>query len=326
MSLITVVVPVYKVEKYLDRCVSSILEQSFQNFDLVLVDDGSPDNCPQICDAYAEKDERITVIHKQNGGLSDARNAGIDWAMEHSDSEWLAFVDSDDYLHPDYLKILYDTAKKEDADLVICDFIRVNDQGECVEKKHSFFDLVTEDKNKLFEVMNMTWRIDVAWNKLYAKPIFIQLRFPFRKIHEDEFTIHHVLWKCHKAALIDCALYYYRAREDSIMSSESPKSRLDNMEALIEQYEFCMQHYLPPRELLVSSAYHNLIEDLRHDLSKNDLGRYISLKKRYSVLFFSNKSNRRFTRVIMFWLSRPYRVIKKVCKSFHSIVEKVIKL
>ena len=133
MATISVIVPIYKVEKYINKCIESIMVQSFQDFDLILVDDGSPDACPRRCDEYAKQDERIVVIHKKNGGLSDARNAGIDWAMEHSKSQWFAFVDSDDYLHPDYLKTLYDTAQKEEADLVICDFVRVNDNEEIVE-------------------------------------------------------------------------------------------------------------------------------------------------------------------------------------------------
>ena len=202
MAEITVIVPIYKVEKYIDRCVESIFAQSFQNFELVLVDDGSPDTCPQICDAYAEKDSRVVVIHKKNGGLSDARNAGIDWAMEHSDSEWLAFVDSDDYLHPDYLMRMIQTARREAADLVICDFVRVNDEENVIEESHTFFQLTTEDKKELFGCMLNNWRVIPAWNKLYHRDIFSELRFAFGKIHEDDFAIQHVLWNCHRAAII----------------------------------------------------------------------------------------------------------------------------
>ena len=307
MPNISVIVPVYKVEPYIRKCVDSILQQSFQDFDLVLVDDGSPDTCPQICDDYAAQDDRIVVIHKQNGGLSDARNAGIDWAMTHSDSEWLAFVDSDDYLHPDYLLTLYEVAQREGADLVICDFIRVNDQEEVIEEEHSFFDLVTEDKKKLFALLNTGWRIDMAWNKLYAKDILNNLRFVLGKIHEDEFALHHVLWNCQKCAIINCGLYYYRIRKNSIMTSESPHSRLDNMEALIEQYEFSVQHNLPPRELLVSNAYLDRVMELRHSLDKQDLGRYRSLKRRYSNIFFDIDANRRLKRRLRLHLHRLYR-------------------
>lgn len=316
MSQITVIVPVYKVELYIDRCLESILGQSFSDFDLVLIDDGSPDSCPQICDAYAEKDERITVIHKQNGGLSDARNAGIDWAMEHSDSEWLAFVDSDDYLHPDYLKILYDTAKKEEADLVICDFVRVNDQDENVEKKHSFFSLVTEDKNELFQCLNKSWRVAVAWNKLYGKHIFAQLRFKVGKIHEDAFAIHHVLWNSHRVAFINDGLYFYRTRENSIMASQSPKSRLDNIEALIEQYEFCKQHHVVSPSLLHSDAFLNRITNLRHVIDDQELCRYKDIKRRYRDIFFDINTNRKLKRILRFYLNRPLRALVRFFKQF----------
>ena len=116
MPLISVIVPIYKVKEYLNRCVDSILSQTFTSFELVLVDDGSPDECGEICDDYAIKDDRIIVIHQSNKGLSEARNTGIDWAMKNSDSEWLTFVDSDDWIHPDYLRLLYDSAIKTNAD------------------------------------------------------------------------------------------------------------------------------------------------------------------------------------------------------------------
>ena len=113
MPQISVIVPIYKVEQYLERCVDSILNQTFTDFELVLVDDGSPDNCGAICDEYAKKNERIVVIHKENGGLSDARNAGIEWALNNSGSEWITFIDSDDWVHIDYLEYLYNSAKKK---------------------------------------------------------------------------------------------------------------------------------------------------------------------------------------------------------------------
>ena len=117
--LISVIVPVYKVEKYIHRCIDSILAQTFSDFELILVDDGSPDNCGRICDEYALKDNRIHVIHKENGGLSDARNAGIDWAFEHSDSEWITFIDSDDWVHKKYLESLINGAINTNSDVVI---------------------------------------------------------------------------------------------------------------------------------------------------------------------------------------------------------------
>lgn len=323
MPQITVIVPVYKVEAYIHECVDSILSQSFQDFDLVLVDDGSPDSCPQICDDYAGKDPRIHVIHKQNGGLSDARNAGIDWAMAHSDSEWLAFVDSDDYLHPDYLRILYEAAQKEDADLVICDFVRVNDQKEIIEKKHKFFELVTEDKKMLFEILNSNWRIVPAWNKLYHKHIFSELRFAFRKIHEDDFAIHHVLWNCRKAAMVPDGLYYYRIRGNSIMSTETPKSKLDAFEALVERYEFCLSHKLLNIKVLPTDHLHKF-SPLKQTLSEEEKKRFNDLIKRSSSLFFLDPSNQDIKRFFAFRFRGLYRKIGGIynrMKSDHFDIE-----
>ena len=120
MSIISVIVPVYNVEPYLNRCVDSILEQTFTDFELILVDDGSPDNCPAICDEYARKDSRIHVIHQKNGGLSDARNAGIDWVVANSDSQWISFVDSDDWVHPMYLFTLLSAVKTTNTYVSVC--------------------------------------------------------------------------------------------------------------------------------------------------------------------------------------------------------------
>ena len=121
--LISIIVPVYKVEKYIHRCVDSILAQTFTDFELILVDDGSPDNCGIICDEYALKDNRIHVIHKENGGLSDARNAGIDWAFENSNSEWITFIDSDDWVHPKCLEALVRAAQIYGTEIAICNYI-----------------------------------------------------------------------------------------------------------------------------------------------------------------------------------------------------------
>ncbi len=312
MPKITVIVPIYKVETYIHRCIDSILTQSFRDYDLVLVDDGSPDGCPQICDSYAEKDERVTVIHKPNGGLSDARNAGIDWAMAHSDSEWLAFVDSDDYLHPDYLRILLETAERESADLVICDFIRVNDQEEAIEEEHDFLSFVTEDKKQLFECLRANWRINVAWNKLYGKSVFSDLRFVKGKIHEDDFEIHHVLWNCQRAAVIRDALYYYRQRNNSIMATETPKSRLDDFEALVEQYEFSLAHRLFSGEPPIPIDYLNELGKHRPTFDKPEKQRCKTLKRRLANVVFNRKEHRSLKRYMSFYCTAFYTKLASV--------------
>lgn len=306
MPLISVIVPIYKVEKYIDRCVDSILAQSFADFELILVDDGSPDKCPQICDEYAKKDSRIRVIHKENGGLSDARNAGIDIA----EGEWLAFIDSDDYVHEDYLKSMYNAAIENNADLAVCDFVRVNDDEEVIEDEHRFDELVTEDKNAMFEHLYSNWRIRPAWNKLYRKEIFSELRFAFGKIHEDEFAIHHVLWNCGKLAVIKDGLYYYRIRQNSIMTTESPKSRLDGLEAILEQYEFCAERKVITDEYVTGIEYMNSVIDMEKRMDEQSKPRYKELKKRYENIYFSEKKNKNLKRFLNFHCNKIYRMLQ----------------
>ena len=315
MAEISVIVPVYKVEQYLRECVDSILAQSFQNFDLILVDDGSPDGCPAICDRYAESDKRVTVLHKQNGGLSDARNAGIDWAMKNSDSQWLAFVDSDDYLHPDYLSALYNAAVKESADLVVCDYSRVDDSGSLLAEDAGLrSELSTTKKHALFQYLDRNWRIVPAWNKLYVKQIFDSLRFELGKIHEDEFAIFQVLWKCRKAVILRQKLYYYRCRQSSIMATESAASRLDGMEAAILQCEFCLEHELPPRYSVLNAEYLNSVIDLKRELTQQQMQRYRDLKRRYANLYFKVKRNRTVKGCAWYYLNSICRAARRVLK------------
>ena len=178
--MITVIVPVYKVEPYLHRCIDSILNQTFTDFELILVDDGSPDGCGVICDEYI--DPRITVIHQLNGGLSAARNSGIDWAFACSDSEWLAFVDSDDWVHPQMYEQLYRAACDSNVSLSICDFQRTKQVDEFPRLSfvspmvYNGLDFFTSNRNVI---------ATVAWNKLYKKSIFDGYRYPVGKLHED---------------------------------------------------------------------------------------------------------------------------------------------
>lgn len=308
MPKISVIVPVYKVEPYLRKCIDSILSQTFRDFELILVDDGSPDQCGEICDEYAENHDNVVVIHQTNGGLSAARNSGIDWAFANSNSQWIAFVDSDDWLHPEYLSTLLDEAKKNNADLVVCDFVRVSDTEEIIEEKHAFDELVTSDKDALFRYLYANWRIRPAWNKLYRKMIFEELHFQVGKIHEDEFIVHHILHKCSKAAIIRQGLYFYRARPNSIVTSESSESRLDGLEAILEEYEFCIHHQLPCFEHVVYSEYMCRVFGMRKYIDRPSTKRYRTLKVRYAKIFFAKKTNRRVKSILKFgyyWVFGP---------------------
>ena len=176
MAKVSVIVPVYNVEKYLKQCLDSIVDQTLEDLEIVLVDDGSVDSSGTICDEYAKKDSRIEVIHKANGGLSDARNVGISKAK----GRYIGFVDSDDYIKEDMYEILLNLIKKYDADVSICNLYDVIDGNECIRNKengireYSRLDILKEvllDKNIQ----------SYAWNKLYEKELFDEIKYPIRK-------------------------------------------------------------------------------------------------------------------------------------------------
>ncbi len=235
MPEISVIVPVYKVEQFLHRCVDSILRQSFYDFELILVDDGSPDGCGAICDEYAEADNRIHVIHQENGGLSAARNTGIDYVMKTSDSHWIAFVDSDDWVHPDYLKILYNTAKQTSCKLSACGFFKT--EGEPFpEVRDMAAQCLSADDYYCGQIHGGVTA--VAWNKLYHRSLFKKLRYPIGKLHEDEFTTYQAVYEAGRIGVTSVQLYAYYQNPEGIMRSQWNPRRMHVLEAFEEQIAF----------------------------------------------------------------------------------------
>ena len=241
MPTISVIVPVYKVEKYIHRCVDSILGQTYADFELILVDDGSPDNCGTICDEYAAKDSRVVVIHQENGGLSAARNAGIDWAFTNSDSQWLSFIDSDDWVHPEYLQRLLEAATVHNVSVSICGYAQT-DGAEPEIPSESLTSVLwnTED----FYV-NHNVNATVAWGKLYCKECFRDIRYPLGKLHEDEFTTYKLLFQTDKIVFVSNSLYYYFYNQMGITKSDWHSKRLDALDACDERIGF-FQHRNDP--------------------------------------------------------------------------------
>ena len=233
MAIISVVVPVYNVEKYLSRCIDSILNQTFSDFELILVDDGSPDNCGKICDKYAIKDKRIHVIHKVNGGLSEARNYGIEWAVKKSNSSWITFIDSDDWVHPDFLRILYKAVLDNNTFLSFCTFKRMNSFQQYEEIKVSYSRI---DTQRIF--YNKRVNSIVACGKLFKKKDFESVRFPVGRLHEDEFTTYKILFKYKEVSFVNNELYFYYMNSDSITQSNWTLRRLDNLDAFKQQIAF----------------------------------------------------------------------------------------
>ncbi len=237
MPEISVIVPVYNVEPYLCRCVDSILAQTFRDFELVLVDDGSPDGCPAICDAYAAQDPRVVVIHQENGGLSVARNAGIDWAFAHSGSRWLAFVDSDDWVHPRFLEYLRRAAEETGTEITVCGFEKATEQ---LSPSSAVYQVTVEDAMELFGAQYLI--SVVAWNKLYRRELFKDRRYPAGKLHEDAFLTHALFYQAKQAAWVHCSLYAYFQNDSGITRSTYSLKRLDEIEAVEAQLLFFQEH------------------------------------------------------------------------------------
>ncbi len=211
MPKISVIVPIYKVEEYLPRCVDSILAQTFTDFELWLVDDGSPDKCGEICDEYAKRDSRIRVIHKQNGGLSDARNAALDKAT----GEYISFIDSDDWVAPDFLESLYGALTRNNADLAICNIMKVVGDSEPVPDYKPADSETVLTGDKMFDTLYRP----SACNKLYPSWIFKEVRYPVGRFYEDVFVYHDILAQVKRLVYTGKDSYFYYIRKGSIIHS-----------------------------------------------------------------------------------------------------------
>lgn len=238
-TVISVIVPVYRVEKYLPACIDSILNQTFTDFELILVDDGSPDRCPEICDETAKRDARVRVIHQANAGLSAARNAGI----EAAHGAWLSFVDSDDYIAPQFYEKLYQTAQRTDADCVMCSVQNVDESGKPID---SALMRVADEVKTGREVLRKIGRDDVtpyltAWNKLYRRKLFNTLRYPAGRQNEDVFVFAELFCQVQRAVCVAEPLYFYRKRIGSIMNSVVTLRNLDEMWAYVNCFEHLQQ-------------------------------------------------------------------------------------
>lgn len=232
--LVSVIVPIYKVEPYLRRCIDSIVNQTYTNLEIILVDDGSPDGCPAICDEYAAKDSRIVVIHKENGGLSDARNAGLDICK----GEYITFVDSDDWIADCFIEVLFKSIQDTNAEISICNYIRTSISYSATIKINKIHKIVlssTEAVQKLWSEEETTFV--TAWGKIYKSILWKDVRFPKGLIHEDEYTTYKLLYQAKKTVFIDIPLYCYYQRSDSIMAGVRPCS-IRVLKARWERYEF----------------------------------------------------------------------------------------
>ena len=257
MAEVSIIVPVYQVENYIRQCVDSILAQTFTDFELILVDDGSKDQSGQICDEYAKVDERVKVIHKENGGLSDARNRGMDQMV----GNYFMFVDSDDYIAPTMVECLYKNIVNQNADIAVCNFLyyferdrkknfSTNIRSEVLSGKEVFYNRKNERNYGIWTV---------AWNKLYRRDKLGKIRFRFGKYHEDEFWANEIYQMDIKIVTIPECLYYYRQRSNSIMGKKSIARNFDIIEAFQERIYIYLKE-----QKYADQAYKVLVYSLEH--------------------------------------------------------------
>ena len=282
-DLISVIIPIYKVEKYLDRCIESVTSQTYKNLEIILVDDGSPDSCPQMCDVWAEKDSRIKVIHKENGGLSDARNAGI----KASRGKYIAFIDSDDFVSPIFLETLYNDLISTGSDISVVDFLKFSDYEQITEDNASSELVTFEGLEKFNQLYSAEIGVDivVAWNKLYKTSIFedSDILYPVGKINEDEFVIHKILSKCNKICFRNIKLYYYLQRTGSIMHQCYSEKNTHYIDALNSRTEYIMSLDLTLFYTALDNLFYHLIADyfLKHEIKDLFKAKYDAIFRKY---------------------------------------------
>lgn len=260
---ISVIVPVYNVEKYIKRCIESILGQTYANLEIILIDDGSQDGSGAICESYAELDNRVRVVHKVNEGLAEARNVGL----RLSKGAYFAFIDSDDYIEPDMLEVLHRRIRQDDADLAICNFGYVDENGVSDEERNRNLPVREEvlSGQEAFGKLasEKYWYYVTAVNKLYRKEVFKEMSFPKGKFHEDEFAAHYILGKCRRVSCVGKVLYFYVQREKSIMNQTFSVKRLDVIEALCDRVVYAKKRSRKVAEFSLILAGNVLVDGYR---------------------------------------------------------------
>lgn len=237
--LISVIVPIYNVEDYLDRCVESIVNQTYRNLEVILVDDGSPDNCPKICDKWADKDNRIKVVHKENGGLSDARNAGMAFAT----GDVVSFIDSDDWIELNMYETMLNQMEKDDSDIVSCGVKWVEEDGTVIRDITVSKNEVLNTHSAMKELINDNKFKQHVWNKIYKYDLIKNIPFEKGKYHEDVFWSYQIVGLAEKISVVIASFYYYVQRSNSIMGEGFSAKRLDALVANRLRCEYIKKNF-----------------------------------------------------------------------------------
>lgn len=292
-GLVSVIVPIYNTEKYLNRCIESIVGQTYCNLEILLIDDGSTDNCPRICDTWAEKDCRIKVVHQTNAGQSSARNVGLDIAR----GEYILFVDSDDYISEDHINCLHDLVAMLNVDIAACELLCIDDEGQIFNAPYNDGEIeVLDTASALSELLEGKLLSHGPMAKLYDRKLFAHVRYPVGKIYEDMGTTYRTVLMCNKVAVLRQASYYYVYRYNSTLHCKFTAKEMDALQMEDMMREDILKHY-PHLEEKVNchsfAIYTNLLEKI--DKRKNREC-YTEIQKRIAQLrskvIFNNRSAR----------------------------------
>ena len=322
-ELVSVIVPVYNVEKYVQQCIDSITGQTYQNLEIILVDDGSTDSSGEICDKSAEKDSRIRVLHKENGGLSDARNVGI----VISKGRYITFVDSDDYIKTDYIMYLYNILTENQADISTCANIIVEEDGTEISREKNSAMMRSFSNLQAMELLFYQKQFEnSAWGKMYKKELFEEIRYPVGKLYEDLGTTYKVFFQSRKIVSSSGKKYFYRQRKNSIMSQAFSRRNMDRIELSEEILDFTEKNASEIRNAAISRAFVSNVQVLRelplHDKQYQNCYREVreNIKKyRKEVLFDSKaKTINRFIAMTSYLPDVLFQQLGKIYKKIYK--------
>lgn len=303
---ISVIVPIYKVEKYLRRCIDSIINQTFKNIEIILVNDGSPDNCPKICEEYKNKDNRIVIVNQENQGLSAARNSGIRIAR----GKYLVFIDSDDYIEEDMIEYLYEGIVKYDVDISCCGYVAVYDNGTKEKITVPSQDTIYK-KEEALNILLLNGYIDVvAWNKLYKKELFNNILYPTGKLYEDMLTTYKIISKSNKILLRPKEKYFYCKRNDSIGGNQFSNKTLELLKACDEVYDFVVKKYKTTSILEIARiqwyivVWNKMILSNKFDKNLLSKIRKMIYKNIFNIIFSKELNNVRKFQLLLLFLNK----------------------
>ena len=317
---ISVIIPVYNVEKYLKQCLESILEQTYKNLEIILIDDGTKDSSGVICDDYAKKDNRIKVIHQKNMGLSGARNTGL----KNSTGNLITFVDSDDFIDNKMFETMLLSIKENDADIVECGTIFCDENGNYI--KDNTLNEVKIYKNE-YQIKELLMNKDItttSWGKLYKKKLFINFEFPMGKYHEDAFTTYKLLHLSKKTIILNRGFYHYRQVNGSIMNSNFSLKHLDAIEAAIERSKFIEKYYPKYKRYDYANIVYSCCKVYERIILSNFYDKKIiknlqKLIRKYLIYFLIYSKSKKYTKVFSVVCFFNMNVCKKIYKKLKGV-------